>query len=155
MSRILSKIADEIIFPIDTSMYFIQNPPNVIQKFPANKENQTVATLSPKTSAKYWGISITIVAKTQDLVTLARSNAHTGSDVNILFHGIFLACIENWWTNVMKEMNGNEKRHALFSWLFHRVKLTTSAEAILIFEPSLSKMVCSFSLRWGFFPGLS
>lgn len=55
MSRILSKIADEIIFPTDTrlSMYFIQNPPNVIQKFPANKKNQTVATLSPKTSAKY------------------------------------------------------------------------------------------------------
>lgn len=53
MSRILSKIADEIISPIDTSMYFIQNPPNVIQKFPANKKNQTVATLSPKTSAKY------------------------------------------------------------------------------------------------------
>lgn len=53
MSRILSKIADEIIFPIDISMYFIQNPPNVIQTFPANKKNQTVATLSPKTSAKY------------------------------------------------------------------------------------------------------
>ena len=35
--------------------------------------------LSPKTSAKYCRISVTIVAKTQDLVILASSNAQTGT----------------------------------------------------------------------------
>lgn len=54
-------------------------------------KNPIVATLSAKTSAKYWGISVTIVAKTQDLVTLASSNAQTGSDVNIPFHGMLFA----------------------------------------------------------------
>lgn len=42
---------------------------------------------------------------------LVRSNVYIGSDVNIFFYGIFLVCIENWWINVMKEMNGDERMY--------------------------------------------
>jgi hypothetical protein len=54
----------------------------------------TVAILSPKTSAKYCGISVTIVAKTQDLAKLVKNNVQTGGDVSIPFQGMRLACIK-------------------------------------------------------------
>jgi hypothetical protein len=47
--------------------------------------------LREKASAKYWGISVIIMANTQDLVKLIKSNAHTGGDVTIPLHGILSA----------------------------------------------------------------
>lgn len=51
----------------------------------------TVATFRLNASAKYCGISVITMAKTQDLVKFTRNKAYTGRDVRMYLHGIFLA----------------------------------------------------------------
>ena len=58
-------------------------------------EHITVATFRLNASAKYCGISVITMAKTQDLVKFTRNKAYTGRDVKMSFHGIFLAWIRN------------------------------------------------------------